>query len=114
VGQAQPLPLHCWPAAQATPQPPQLLASRTVSTQEVGLAAGQAAKAGAQDWAQWPAEQTWPAAQALPQAPQFRLSDLSSAQLPPQATAAPKQSGLVAEQPETNQVTATTTTTQLP
>ncbi len=55
-----------------------------------------------------PLEQTLPAAQTVPQAPQLRLSDLSSAQEPPQTTAAPRQSGLDSEQPDASHETATT------
>jgi hypothetical protein len=60
----------------------------------------------AQVTAQAPLEQTFPAAQEVPQAPQFRLSDLSSAQVPPQTTAAPRQSGLVSEHPTASDRTA--------
>ena len=66
----------------------------------------------AQVTAQAPLEQTLPAAQTVPQPPQFRLSDLSSAQVPPQTTAAPRQSGLTSAHPDANQETATTNATQ--
>ena len=71
VGQLHTLLAHCWPAGQALPQLPQLLASLVVSAQYVGFTDGHALCVETQPTAHWPFEQSSPDLHALPHAPQL-------------------------------------------